>query len=842
VTTVENTTGAFQRIDQVFAGSGTTGTITSAASEEDKFLRGDGQWVNHPGFLGSGTTGTVTSAAGDAGKYLYADGTWRGLTSSNGGDFRADGSVSMSSNLNLGANGITNGFGDFTNLYVNGVSLPDLTNGWNLGSAQAAFASNLAYAVSVETQAWNSGAAQASYASNLAYDISVATNGWNLGVAHALFASNLAYAISLETQAWTTGSAQALWASNTAWWGSNAVVNIQDWTNGMAGWTNSIDMFTNATVVSLFDLSYWTNAMSGWTNSVDLFTNATLASLSDLSFWTNSVTDYTNLIRAATNALDGRVASLEGYSNTVANATNSLVWRSDTNGWEVGSHAAFLTDGSLYATAAQGVAATNAQGRVSVVEGVTNTLLLTNDTRVATLPSLNRMSNTWVDSSGNVGVGISAPLSTVSLRKTRSTNDHTILDIGHMGVGGGGATAGVNGDTVNMVFYGNGSGGTPRQRAKISGITQDNGSGLGALSFSTATATDTQTEKMRITSAGDVSIGTNSPSARLHVYGGNIFHQSATGDAGYYFGNADGSADAKYSYISGSSGGYITFGKVNDALSTKTEYMRIAGGTGNVGIGTNAPGAKLDVNGGAIFRGPSTNLANFFVRGPSHSYIYFDSDAANSQVALAFRDQGSDKGSVAWEDGSRGNKMAINSAGTGGIEFSQGGNLTLKCDQNRNVGIGTNTPGAKLDCNGSAIVRGTLTVTGTNVLDFLRAKKAVVDGDLTQMYASGTTNKLIPYSEVGLGITITNILVQSSVADPTTELSADLMYCDNRGTGAFPAANQTVVTSLATTTGNYDSGMITNSIATGKELYLRINADPVDINQTWTITVSYTVN
>jgi hypothetical protein len=120
-------------------------------------------------------------------------------------------------------------------------------------------------------------------------------------------------------------------------------------------------------------------------------------------------------------------------------------------------------------------------------------------------------------------------------------------------------------------------------------------------------------------------------------------------------------------------------------------------------------------------------------------------------------------------------------------------------------------------------------------------KKAVIDGDLRGLYAV-VNYKKIPYTDLGDGITITNILVQASPADPVTELNANIMYCDAQGTGSFPGAGPTLVAAIDTTTGNFDSGAITAAIATGKELYLLLDADPLDLNQTWTITISYTVN
>jgi hypothetical protein len=242
VTTVENTTGAFQRIDLTFSGSGSTGTITSAAS--------------------------------DAGKYLYADGTWRGVTSTNGGDFRSDGSVSMSSNINLGTHGITNGWGNFTNLLIDGTNLGDLTNGWNLGPAQAAFASNLA---------WN---------------ISIGTQGWNIA------------------------ASQALWASNAAEWVSNRL---------------------------------------------GLITPADYPAVSNAATFSSNWISTNTVLQTAVNTATNLVAGV-GY----------------------------ITDGSLYATAVQGIAATNAQARVSAVESRTNQIYI-NATNWAT--------GTFITNGGTAGAG-----------------------------------------------------------------------------------------------------------------------------------------------------------------------------------------------------------------------------------------------------------------------------------------------------------------------------------------------------------------------------------------------------------------------------------------------------
>jgi hypothetical protein len=89
------------------------------------------------------------------------------------------------------------------------------------------------------------------------------------------------------------------------------------------------------------------------------------------------------------------------------------------------------------------------------------------------------------------------------------------------------------------------------------------------------------------------------------------------------------------------------------------------------------------------------------------------------------------------------------------------------------------------------------------------------------------------------GIYITKIYVDCNEADPTTELDADLMYCDAVGTGAFPGANATVIKAIDTTTGNFSNAAVNTAVATGKSIYIRINADPTSNTTIFHVRVHY---
>ena len=220
-------------------------------------------------------------------------------------------------------------------------------------------------------------------------------------------------------------------------------------------------------------------------------------------------------------------------------------------------------------------------------------------------------------------------------------------------------------------------------------------------------------EAMRITSAGNVGIGTTSPGAKLDVEDGNIrvttnntFSNLISGRAGipssggynlggllfqaYSTGTTYTTGTAIYSYSDGaawtstSAPSYLSFHTTPTNSVTSTEKMVIKS-NGNVGIGTTAPGAyaKLNVVSSAQYQG-----------------IVFGNGTNN----------------VGWISGtSAGNDNGQLSLSSGGVQKIQ-----LNAAQNSyfnggNVGIGTTNPTAKLEVGGfstntSSIKAGTLEI------------------------------------------------------------------------------------------------------------------------------------
>jgi hypothetical protein len=195
-----------------------------------------------------------------------------------------------------------------------------------------------------------------------------------------------------------------------------------------------------------------------------------------------------------------------------------------------------------------------------------------------------------------------------------------------------------------------------------------------SLQFSTAA-----TERLRVTSAGLVGIGTSAPGDKLSVSGGNVgIYNTGTNHGNVYF-YKDGSANAWVKYR-GDTNAFI-FGNVNDAMTIDSSQR--------VGIGNTGPDAKLHITGGASFTGGEANLA---VTSSTTASVPATISSLNSDATLQIFAGGLGSG------GSRGGQIDLK----GGAAATDAGTILFR------TGTGTGgtsqTEKARLDASGRLLV------------------------------------------------------------------------------------------------------------------------------------------
>jgi len=232
----------------------------------------------------------------------------------------------------------------------------------------------------------------------------------------------------------------------------------------------------------------------------------------------------------------------------------------------------------------------------------------------------------------------------------------------------------------------------------------------GAASLGPNNFTGTQT-----VSGGNVGIGTTGPGTYLQL-GGLTPNPSAAVLFGQYQAAAETNLPViQQTSLNGSSedltfGARSTSGNVlfytgadNGAyntpmLGTGSNALRmIVTSAGNVGIGTTTPSGGLDVVTGAtqLFVGNTANAGLMRFRRPSDG-------GANGYVGYGWTSQTND-GPLAIVDANGGGEVRLDAYTNSGIVTAYTSNSErLRVDSQGNVGIGTTTPIAKLEVNGTA--------------------------------------------------------------------------------------------------------------------------------------------
>ena len=301
---------------------------------------------------------------------------------------------------------------------------------------------------------------------------------------------------------------------------------------------------------------------------------------------------------------------------------------------------------------------------------------------------------------GNVGIGTTAPGSKLHIADTVA--DQTATDLLTLSSLDGGGGVGVF--TSDSIAFRDAN---QLVKSRITFFHNAYHSAGTEIGFSTQKETSqggtgTVDERMRITSAGNVGIGTTTPRKFLEVNGAAIVGGSAnnlylSGDAinADYDVNANSELALNYQ---GYLGGVTQFRDVGIYNGKVGRIAFFQGSTGNVGIGTTAPTTRLHL----VAPSSSANAMSIDNTAGTGRALQITNTTNTTQYALGIDTQ--TYGIYLTNADTSSNKTSLDII-TGGV-----GRFSVM--NNGNVGIGTTSPGAMLHINGSVINGNTCTATG----------------------------------------------------------------------------------------------------------------------------------
>lgn len=507
---------------------------------------------------------------------------------------------------------------------------------------------------------------------------------------------------------------------------------------GLAGTQGQVAYFNGTnTAVGTSSLFIATNGRVGVgttspSTKLDVYNGTLRLSSSNSSYYTDFINavDTNNAFRIQQNGFDVFHVTSAGSRTSIGSA--NAVLRVDSAGAK-----------SYFETGNVGVGSTTPWAKLAITNtGTAPSFIVEDSTSPDTTPFI-------IDASGNVGVGI-APGAKLEV----SQSGDTYIDgfqLNRSGTNRANIWLNATNDTLNITrttvpvgiaitSSGNVGIGTTSPSLKLhisgnsdvnSGILLQNanytGTSLGGVALSQKDNGDFTIshygtgERLRVTSAGNVGIGSSTPNAKLVIQTGNQRLSSLSANNGIFADN--GGTVGIFSLtrqdtvttgdlsISAFGGIGLTGGNSSYSNGTASGYSLYVASSGNVGIGTTSPNYKLEVNGAIATGGNAANGA-----------LNILSTSGNLRGSL-FTD-GTDLALAA-------------SGGSTNLLFRTQATTRMTIDTSGLVGIGTTTPWRTLSVTGTVGFDGLTGATGAGSL-CLDANKQVVYNSASDSCLSST--------------------------------------------------------------------------------------------------------
>jgi hypothetical protein len=304
-----------------------------------------------------------------------------------------------------------------------------------------------------------------------------------------------------------------------------------------------------------------------------------------------------------------------------------------------------------------------------------------------------------IDSSGNVGIGTTAPTGSL-LHVVSDTSDGATFGIGYINTGNNFIAGNVLG-SIN--FGGQDNSDTNHRSIQIQAKVGATWGGNTQTDLHFKTYDAGVIDAMTILSTGNVGIGTTAPASPLHIYentsnvdssAGLIIEQSGSGDAIIQF--LETGTQRWVMGLDNSDGDKFKIASSGDLDSNAR--LTIIPASGNVGIGTDSPDEKLHVQ-----ISDASLLSGFGETG-----VVFEKNDALIQAfltptdkwaAITFQDSSMGGGAIMYDHGTA---LGMG-AGSMGFRTESVSAFDMVITSGGNVGIGTATPFGKLHVQRSAL-------------------------------------------------------------------------------------------------------------------------------------------